>query len=87
MILLEDEIVNISKYTTNLSLQEKKDINQDMEDLINMSAIELIEKTEKRWKQRWSYMYDLLDITKRSDNISFSNYNNPTIIVYDKMSN
>jgi len=87
MILLEDEVVNISKYTTNLSLQEKKDIHQDMEDLINMSAIELIEKTEKRWKQRWSYMYDLLDITKRTDNISFSNYNNPTIIVYNKMPN
>jgi serine/threonine protein phosphatase PrpC len=79
MILLEGELPKTPEYTA----EEMIDVEKDKHDLLTMSATELVEKAEARWRQTWNYMWTSTDYTQTMLT-SFPEYDDVSVILWKK---
>lgn len=77
MILLEHAISS----EPPLIPEEMQDILYDQDDLLNLSAKELVQKAEMRWKQKWNYRWCISDYTRVMET-HFGGYDDISAIVW-----
>jgi len=81
MLLLEKTV----NKTPELNPSELEDIQKDYIDILTMSASELVEKAEKRWKKDWIYHWHIKDYSQVMGPILFDNgYDDISAITWKK---
>jgi len=79
MILLQDDLPLLPEYTPH----EIAQVEMDQLHLLTMSAQQLLDKAEARWKQTWNYMWSSSDYTKITQNV-FAAYDDISIVLWKK---
>jgi hypothetical protein len=79
MVLLKDDLPKVPEY----SAEEMFDVEKDQLDLLTMTATELVEKAETRWRQTWTYMYSTTDYTETMKT-RFPGFDDISVILWEK---
>lgn len=65
--------------------EDDNEVEQDKHDILTKTSEELLDKIEKRWKQKWEFYYDLNNPELKYNDVEFpsNSYDDVSIVVCD----